>query len=105
VGAPRPFAGGSSLLKTITKFAQIPTPALFLVSSQSPGVWAETSTDPKIRGQVAGLSAVLDRQAKAIQEGLPDARVVKLARANHYVYLSNEADVLREMRAFISGLR
>jgi non-heme chloroperoxidase len=105
VGAPRPFPGGSSLLKTITKFAEIPTPALFLVSSQSPGVWAETSPDPKIRGQVAGLSGVLDRQAKAIQEGLPSARVVQLPGANHYVFLSNEADVLREIRAFAATLR
>lgn len=27
------------------------------------------------------------------------------ARANHYVFLSNEADVLRELRAFIALLR
>ena len=80
---------------------EIRTPALFLVSSQSPGRWAETSTDPKDRQQVAGLSAVLERQAKAIEDGLPSARVVKLPGANHYVYLSNEADVLREMRAFL----
>jgi hypothetical protein len=33
------------------------------------------------------------------------ARVVRLARANHYVFLSNEADVLRELRAFIALLR
>jgi non-heme chloroperoxidase len=105
VGPPRPSPGGSSLLKTVTKFAEIPVPALFLVSSQSPGVWADTSTDPKVQGQVAGLNAVLQRQATALEEGLPGARVVKLARASHYVYLSNEADVLRELRAFVGRLR
>jgi len=26
-----------------------------------------------------------------------------MPHANHYVYLSNEADVLREMKAFING--
>jgi hypothetical protein len=30
---------------------------------------------------------------------------VKLPRANHYVFLSNEADVLREMRAFLGRVR
>jgi hypothetical protein len=30
---------------------------------------------------------------------------VRLARANHYVFLSNEADVLRELHAFVAGLR
>ena len=105
VGPPRPAAGGSSLLKVITPFAQIPAPALFLVSSQSPGAWAETSTDPKTKEQMAALNGFLERQAAAIREGLPRARVVKLAPANHYVFLSNEADVLREMRAFVAGLR
>jgi hypothetical protein len=30
---------------------------------------------------------------------------VRLPRANHYVFLSNETDVLREMNAFISDLK
>ena len=105
VGPPRPASGGTSLLKAMTKFAQIPPPALFLVSSQSPGVWAETSTDPKTKEQMAALNGFLERQAAAIREGLPHARVVKLTPAHHYVFLSNEADVLREMRAFVAGLR
>jgi pimeloyl-ACP methyl ester carboxylesterase len=105
VGPQRTFPGGRSLLPTVTKFVDIRTPALFLVSSQSSGPWAEASTDPKIRGQIAGLSAILERQAKAIQERLPTARVVKLPVANHYVFLSNEADVLREMRAFVRDPR
>ncbi len=43
-------------------------------------------------------------QARAFEKGLPSARVIWLAHANHYVFQSNEADVLREMVAFISGL-
>jgi pimeloyl-ACP methyl ester carboxylesterase len=96
VGAERVFPGGRSLLVTMTKFVQIRTPALFLVSAQYPGRWADSSADPKVRQQVAGLRAVLARQAKAIQEELPSARVVQLPDANHYVFLSNEADVLRD---------
>jgi non-heme chloroperoxidase len=106
VGPTRAFPGGGrTLLAGVKQYVQIRTPALFLVSSQSPGRWAETSTDPKIREQIAELSAFTERQAKAIEDGLPGARVVKLPGANHYVYLSNEADVLREMRAFLGRLR
>jgi pimeloyl-ACP methyl ester carboxylesterase len=105
VGPQRSFPGGRSLLPTITKFVEIRTPALFLVSTQDPGRWAGSSDDPTIRQQIAGLQAVLARQAKAIEEGVPGARVVQLPHANHYVFLSNEADVLREMRAFVGGLR
>jgi hypothetical protein len=38
-------------------------------------------------------------QAKAFERGVPSARVVRLTHANHYVFKSNEAGVLREMRA------
>jgi non-heme chloroperoxidase len=41
---------------------------------------------------------------KAFETGLPSARVVLLPHANHYVFRSNEADVLREMNAFIGSL-
>jgi non-heme chloroperoxidase len=44
-------------------------------------------------------------QAKAFESGVPSARVVRLPHANHYVFLSNEADVLREMNAFLETLR
>jgi hypothetical protein len=43
-------------------------------------------------------------QAKAFETGLPAARVVRLADADHYVFQSNERDVLREIGAFINGL-
>lgn len=105
VGPPRSFPGGQSLLTELKHYVDIRPPALFIVSSQSPGTWAESSTDPAIKAQIAGLNALLERQAKAIQAALPDAQVVKLPRANHYVFLSNEADVLREMRAFLGRLR
>jgi hypothetical protein len=36
--------------------------------------------------------------------GVPSARVVRLPHANHYIFLSNESDVIREMNAFLSGL-
>jgi non-heme chloroperoxidase len=102
VGPMRPFPGGRFLTAGMKQYVQIRTPSLFLVSSQSPGRWVEASTDPVIKAQIAGLSAFKDRQAKALEEGLPGARVVRLPGANHYVFLSNEADVLREMRAFLA---
>ena len=105
VGPPRSFPGGRTLTAGMKQYAQLGTPALFLVSSQNPGRWAETSTDPKIREQIAGLNAFTERQAKALEDGLPTARVVRLPGANHYVFLSNEDDVLREMRTFIRRLQ
>lgn len=48
--------------------------------------------------------AIVAPQIKAFERGVPSARVVILPHANHFVFLSNEADVLREIRAFIRGL-
>ncbi len=43
-------------------------------------------------------------QASELERGVPTARVVRLPNADHYVFRSNAADVLREMRTFINGL-
>jgi non-heme chloroperoxidase len=43
-------------------------------------------------------------QVRAFEDGLPSARVVRLRNASHYVFRSNEADVLREIKAFVAGL-
>jgi pimeloyl-ACP methyl ester carboxylesterase len=39
-------------------------------------------------------------QADAFEKGISSARVVRLPHANHYLFLSNEADVLRENELF-----
>ena len=43
-------------------------------------------------------------QINAFESGLPAAHVVRLKNAGHFVFNSNEADVLREMNAFLSKL-
>lgn len=48
--------------------------------------------------------ALQGAMAKAFEKGLPSAKVTWLAHADHFVFRSNEADVLREMNAFINGL-
>ena len=41
---------------------------------------------------------------KAFLNDVPQARVVELNDAKHYVFISNEEDVLREIRSFIAAL-
>jgi len=66
---------------------------------------------PAFRGAEAARSAFeandaarTEAQAKAFESGVPSARVVRLPHASHYVFQSNEADVLREVRAFLGSL-
>ena len=41
----------------------------------------------------------------AFQSGVPAARVIKMVGASHYIFISNQADVLFEIRSFMSRLR
>jgi non-heme chloroperoxidase len=50
-------------------------------------------------------TARTEAQVKAFEKGAPSPRVVRLPRANHYLFISNEAEVLKEMREFIGGLK
>ncbi|MGP0074479.1 MAG: alpha/beta fold hydrolase [Bryobacteraceae bacterium] len=43
-------------------------------------------------------------QIDAFEAGLPSAHVVRLQNATHYLFNSNQADVLREMNAFLAKL-
>jgi non-heme chloroperoxidase len=43
-------------------------------------------------------------QVDAFEAGVPSARVVRVPHASHYIFQSNEADVLREIKAFLGGL-
>jgi len=43
-------------------------------------------------------------QADGFAKGNPQARVVRIANADHFVFKSNEAEVLREIDEFVAGL-
>ena len=109
VGKQRDFPGGAMMLEGVKKYTDIPVPALVIFAN--PHVqpkWISESTDPKVREAGEAFSVTLlaltTRQAKAFEDGVPTAHVVRLPGADHYVYLSNEADVLREMKSFLSTL-
>jgi non-heme chloroperoxidase len=50
------------------------------------------------------FDAHTSEQVNAFEAGIPSARVVRLANADHFVFSSNESDVVREMNAFLAKL-
>jgi pimeloyl-ACP methyl ester carboxylesterase len=48
--------------------------------------------------------APAEAQANAFEKGIPGAKVVRFPRAGHYVFLVEEAAVLREIRTFVASL-
>ena len=113
VGKQRNFPGGAMLVSLIMgtkKHTDIPVPALVIFANpHSQGTWVDDNTDPSVRSAAktysTALLALTERQEQAVQNGLPTAHVITLRGAHHYVFLSNEAEVLREMRAFLARLQ
>jgi hypothetical protein len=92
------------------KYTAIPVPALVIFANpHSQGSWVDDNPDPSVRTAAKAyseaLAALVERQEKAVENGVPAAHVITLHGANHYVFLSNAADVMREMRAFLTARR
>ena len=56
------------------------------------------------RAYFAGIDALTEKQARAFERLVPGARVVRMP-GSHYLFLSNAPEVLRQVQAFIDGLR
>jgi non-heme chloroperoxidase len=80
---------------------KVPALAIFALPHQIP----DTGMTPEAHAaRVAEDLAQTGAQADAFQKGNPAAHVVRLANADHFVFRSNEEDVLREMNAFLATL-
>lgn len=89
------------------KYTKIPVPILAIFACPHNFDFDRAlSNNPGLKAEIVTNDAVTTaRQADAFASGVPSARVVRLANADHYVFRSNEADIVREMNAFLSGLR
>src|SRR5262249_32896847 len=103
----RDFAGSQYFATVLTnpkKYAKIPVPALAIFAiPHVPESWITESTDPGVHKAAEAyfpkIDLLAEKQAKAFQDGVPGARVIS-QRGMHYIFISNESDVLREIRAF-----
>ena len=93
---------GSSILKDVEHFtAPIHLPILAIMGypqNKGPGFRADT---PKNIAAAAAADANQARQIDAFERGQPTAHVIRIANANHYIFISNEIQVLNEMNGFL----
>ena len=66
------------------------------------------SLDQKVRADaqiyLAKIDSLTIKQAKAFEDGVPTAQVMKL-KGMHYIYISNESEILSAIRKFVSRLK
>lgn len=112
VGDFRNPPGGPMLMKLLSggqKYTRIPVPSLFIFANpHSLGAWVDSNADASVQSDTkayhSALGAMTERQEKSVESGAPTAHVINIPHGNHFVFLSNETECLRAIRAFLSKL-
>jgi non-heme chloroperoxidase len=103
------FAIFSTMLNNSKRYDSIPLPSLVIFAiPHDKEAWMIKTTDDKVRNEAATYFSKIDsltmKQAKAFESGVPSAQVVKL-RGMHYIFISNETEVINLIRQFIRKLK
>jgi len=85
---------------------RVPVLAFFPGASDKPKYQPKNAQErAAIEDFDAATAAYVNRWRKNLQSAPAGVQIVDVPGANHYVFLSNEADVLRELMAFLAKLR
>lgn len=99
----QPISPSNAILLGEHHYTHISSPVLAIFAVPH-DLHSEIPNDPSA---LANAEAIDKKRMSSIAEsfakGVPQARVVRLANASHFVFLSNEADVLREIFAFLEA--
>ena len=88
----------------VQKYTAIPVPILAIFAC--PHNWDRAfQNDPAMKARrLSADAASCSAQADAFSAGVPTAQVLRIRNADHYVFLSNEAEVLQAMNTFLEKL-
>ena len=93
-----PQAAATMMAAPVRQFASLAVPVLAIFASPHDiGAAPDPAFDRFDEAQT-------ERQARALERGVPTARVIRWARASHYLILTRERAVLDELATFLSTL-
>jgi non-heme chloroperoxidase len=104
LSSPEP-AAQRAIWAGVKKYTKI-SPPILAIFAVPPDFGALLGDNPSsVRAAFeAKEGANVEAQVKSFETGNPAARVVRLPHADHYVFRSNEEDVMREMKTFVGNL-
>jgi non-heme chloroperoxidase len=102
--SPRMTPDLFAIMEGRESFTTIHVPALVIFATDPSPI---SGADPQSRAQAARLALMVcdkNSQIAVWKRQVPSVRMILIPHATHYVFQSNEADVLREMNDFIDTL-
>lgn len=103
----RPPFVGPQMEAAKRKYTDIRVPALGIFAAMNdPGTVAQDDQEARSNSEAYRWfqDERVKRQMALFQRDLPQARVVRIERADHYVFLSHQKEVLEQVHAFIATL-
>ncbi len=87
------------------KYTSVRAPVLAIFPSPHAEIaeWFEHDAAGRSRAEADDVARV-DARIKVVEKSAPNPRIVRIPHASHAVFMSNEAEVLREINTFIGGL-
>jgi len=95
---------GLALSRGHQKYTHIDVPALAIYADPHSFGNLYQNEPAKLAALVADDKATVSAQADAFQAGIPSAQVIRIPHAGHFIFQSNENEVMRYMNAFIAKL-
>jgi non-heme chloroperoxidase len=102
--SPRMTPDLFAIMEGRERFTTIHAPALVIFADGDNPVPGEGAQSRAQAVRQALMKRNKEAQVAAFARQVPSAHVVRIPHATHYVFRSNEADVLREINAFIATL-
>jgi pimeloyl-ACP methyl ester carboxylesterase len=99
------FRAMAAVMREVQTFSSVNSPILAIYAAPHDMHQVSGGDTAKQATLEASDLAQVKEQVKAVQAANPSAHVVLLPHADHFVFRSNEADLLREMNAFIGTLQ
>ncbi|HEX4049759.1 MAG TPA: alpha/beta hydrolase [Steroidobacteraceae bacterium] len=92
----------TAILAGMDKFTQVNAPILAIYADPHAGIPVPTGTS---KAEATGRDkASVEAQIAALTRYNPSAQIIRLPNAVHYVFISNEAEVLKDVQTFIDTL-
>ena len=97
-------AAAAAILAGEHKYTQIDDPCLAFFANPPDSAPFAQFNDRERTAIVASRTSLAAAQEKAFKAEAPSCRVVRIPYAKHLIFMSNEADVLREIDTFVASL-